>query len=141
MAAWVSRSPPYTSPRGLRTEISTIKSAMVKTISATSTLTKAMVHRPCHANHGALRRLPHTRRHARHVISVPTPLGVPRLEGALSTRDSKPYRRLQSRPAAPTAIESQSSLNLFSPQDALIGKQQARKRGGDLHSNTRFCFA
>jgi hypothetical protein len=29
MAAWVSRSPPYTSPRGLRTEISTINYAVI----------------------------------------------------------------------------------------------------------------
>src|ERR1700736_6649718 len=60
----------------------------------------------------ALRRLPHISRHARHVTSVPTPLGVPSLEGALSTRDSKPYRMLQSHPARPTAIEPQP---LFKP--------------------------
>src|SRR5215472_15294219 len=89
----------------------------------------------------ASRRLRHRGRRARHVASVPAPLAVPGLEGALSTRDSTPYRRLRSRPAAPTAIEPQPWLNPFSPQLALIGKQQARKRGGYLHSNASFCFA
>jgi hypothetical protein len=40
---------------------------------------------------------------------------------------------LQSHPAGPTAIEPQPWLNLFSPQLALVGKQQTREWGGYFH--------